>query len=81
MKSLEQMISEASSRYKPEDGFKPPVVFKEEKVIVSVDQEYGYPNMNTVLQARLKAEGYRAFNLEGEELSLFTPAKLEYNEH
>ncbi len=78
MRNLKQMISEAKEKYKPEDGFKPPLIFEDEKVVISVETGI-YPNMNSMLQARLKAEGYRAYNTDGEELQLFEPGKLVWN--
>ena len=78
MRSLKQMISEARSRYKPEDGFKPPLIFKNEKTIISVEKGT-HPNMNSMLQARLKREGYKAYNIDGEELQLFEPGKIVWN--
>lgn len=76
MRSLNEMIELARSKYKPEDGFRPPLVFEAEKTVISVEPG-DYPNMYTATQTRLKSEGYRAFNLQGEEIKLFSPAKLE----
>ena len=79
MRNLKQMISEAKQKYKPEDGFKLPLIFEKEKTIISVEKG-NYPNMKPFLQARLKSEGFKAYNTEGEELNLFTSGELIYDE-
>ena len=76
MRNLKQMISEAKQRYKPEDSFKPPLVFEEEKVVISVEKGI---YLNPILQARLKAEGYKAYNIDEEELQLFEPGKIVWD--
>lgn len=78
MRNLSDLISIAKRKYKPSDGFKPPLVFEEEKVVVSVEKGT-HPNMKPMLQARLKSEGYRAYDTEGEELQLFEPNKIVWD--
>lgn len=49
------------------------------KLIVVTQQSNGYPVMSLEQQNNLSREGYRCYNTDGEELSLFRFGKIVYN--
>lgn len=53
--------------------------FEQEKVVITKSTS-GYPeDLHPMAQANLRNQGFKAYNIEGEEIRLFEPGRIIWN--